>query len=81
MLLQEGILRFELSWTAVLYERKTVYDKEKKQTSKITGVYLGCITLEGFISKKSAIILASPIPDLEYGASKCLHGLSSDIRE
>lgn len=64
-----------------LYERKTVYDKEKKQAKKITGAYLGRITQEGFISKKSVIVPATPIPDLEYGASKCLHDLSSDIRE
>ena len=64
-----------------LYERKTVYDKEKKQAKKITGAYLGRITQDGFISKKSAIVPVTPIPDLEYGASKCLHDLSSDIRE
>ncbi len=38
LLLQEGILKFELSWTAV-------------------------------IAKKSAIVLAVPVADLEYGAS------------
>lgn len=64
-----------------LYERKTVYDKEKKQPRKITGVYLGRITKEGFIPKKNAIVSSTPKPDLEYGASKCLYDLSFDIRE
>lgn len=52
-----------------LYERSTVYDKERKQDWKITGGDLGRITEDGFIAKKSAIVPAVPVVDLEYGAS------------
>ena len=35
-----------------LYERKTVWDKDKKQPKKISGVYLGRITENGLLPPK-----------------------------
>ena len=63
-----------------LYERTTVYDKEKKRAKKISGAYLGRITENGLIPKNSCLVSAEPKPDVEYGASKLLFDMSGDIR-
>ena len=63
-----------------LYERTTVYDKEKKRAKKISGAYLGRITEEGLIPKNSCMVSVEPRPDVEYGASKLLFDMSCDIR-
>ena len=67
-----------------LYERKTVWDAEKKQPRKISGTYLGRITEDGLIPPKHKMVSAvSPkkISNREYGATRYLRSLGQDIAE
>ncbi len=67
-----------------LYERKTVWDKEKKQPKKISGTYLGRITENGLVPPKRKMVsneVATGIVDKQYGASAYLESLGIDIRD
>jgi len=67
-----------------LYERKTVWDKEKKQPRKISGAYLGRITEDGLVPPKKKLVsneVADGIVDKQYGASTYLESLGTDIKE
>ncbi len=66
-----------------LYERKTVWDKEKKQPKKISGAYLGRITEVGLVPPKKKLVsseVAVGIVDKQYGATSYLESLGVDIR-
>ena len=64
-----------------LYERKTVYDKEKKRARKISGTYLGKITEDGLVktAKRSAALPVEVGYPVEYGATELLELLGEDI--
>ena len=64
-----------------LYACKSVYDKEKKRSRKITGAYLGRITEEGLIPPKAKQTEAIKYTVKEYGASSIALGMASDIYE
>lgn len=67
-----------------LYERTNIWDKEKKQAKKISGNYLGRITPEGLISPDRKMVKKigpQEIPNKEFGASKYLMEIGSDILE
>ncbi len=67
-----------------LYERTTVWDKEKKQPRKISGAYLGKITEEGLVPPKKKLVskeAATGIVDKQYGATAYLESLGEDIKE
>ncbi len=65
-----------------LYERSTIWDKEKRQPRKISGKYIGKITPEGLIPAKRRSLNVKPgyISVLEYGASEYLLQISEDIK-
>lgn len=67
-----------------LYERTTVWDKEKKQPRKISGQYLGRITeKEGLVAPKKRLhseIAPESIPNKEYGASASLDQVGEKIK-
>ena len=64
-----------------LYECTSKYDPEKKRARKITGAYLGRITEDGLIppKKKQVSIAEEEITIKEYGASKTVADLGSDV--
>lgn len=65
-----------------LYERKTVWNKEKKRAQKISGNYLGRITPEGLLKPEKKLIkkiLPGEIPNKEFGASQYLLKNATDI--
>ena len=64
-----------------LYACTSKYDPEKKRAKKVTGKYLGRITEEGLIppKKKQVDIPEKEISIKEYGASKAISVLGSDI--
>lgn len=64
-----------------LYACKSVYDKEKKRSRKITGEYLGRITEEGLIPPKAKKAESNKYTVKEYGASSVTLGMASDIYE
>lgn len=67
-----------------LYERTTVWDKEKKMPKKISGAYLGRITEDGLIGpqkKLSPIVAAEDVANKEFGASDYLSKVGSDIAD
>ncbi len=68
-----------------LYERTTVWNKEKKQPQKISGKYLGRITEEkGLIGPQKRIveeIKPESIPNKEYGISAYLCQIGEDIQK
>ncbi len=67
-----------------LYERKTVWDKEKKQPKKISGAYLGRITEDGLVPPKRKLVsneMVTGIVDKQYGATSYLESLGADIRD
>lgn len=69
-----------------LYERTTVWDKEKKMPKKISGAYLGRITPEGLIEPKKKMtdivkVTEESVPNKEYGASEYLCNKGADIIE
>ena len=61
-----------------LYACKSVYDKEKKRSRKVTGAYLGRITEEGLIPPKEK---QTKYAVKECGASSVMLGMASDIHE
>ena len=67
-----------------LYERLSVYDKERKRKRKKSGRCLGAITEAGLSPSRNAaeIRLAdAEIENLEYGATALLFKLTSSMRE
>ena len=67
-----------------LYERKTVWDKDKKQPKKISGAYLGRITEDGLLPPKKEMVnkgALSHIVDKQYGSTAFLEQIGEDIRE
>ena len=64
-----------------LYACKSVYDKEKKRSRKITGEYLGRITEGGLIPPKEKQAATVKYTVKEYGASAVTLRLASDIYE
>ena len=64
-----------------LYACTSKYDPEKKRAKKITGEYLGRITEEGLIppKRKQVEICDKEVSIKEYGASKAVSELGSDI--
>ena len=67
-----------------LYERLSVYDKEKKKKRKKSGRCLGALTETGLTPSKRATplqpLLDGEIENLEYGATAFLLGLTSSMR-
>lgn len=67
-----------------LYERLSVYDKEKKQKRKKSGRCLGAITENGLVpSKRSSpqsSLSSDSIENREYGATAYLLALTSEMR-
>ena len=67
-----------------LYERLSVYDKEKKRKRKKSGRCLGAITEAGLSPSKRAAPLQplrdGEIENLEYGATAFLLGLTASMR-
>lgn len=80
---QKGTEIKENNGNFYLYERSTVWDKEKKQPRKISGKYLGKITPEGLIhaERRSLRIKPGCISVLECGASEYLLHISEDIQK
>ena len=64
-----------------LYACKSVYDKEKKRSRKVTGAYLGRITEEGLIPPKAKQTAEGKYTVKEYGASSVMLEMASDIHE
>jgi hypothetical protein len=62
-----------------LYACKSVYDKEKKRSRKVTGKYLGRITEEGLIPPKEKKDTANNYSVKEYGASSVLMEMGADL--
>ena len=65
-----------------LYACTSKYDPEKKRAKKITGEYLGRITEEGLIppkKRRTEGIEPQGISIKEYGASKALYEIGSDL--
>ena len=62
-----------------LYACKSVYDKEKKRSRKVTGKYLGRITEEGLIPPKEKKDTANNYSVKEYGASSVLMEMGTDL--
>lgn len=67
-----------------LYERLSVYDKEKKKKRKKSGRCLGALTETGLTPSKRATplqpLLDGEIENLEYGATAFLLGLTFSMR-
>ena len=67
-----------------LYERLSVYDRERKKKRKKSGRCLGAITEEGLKPSKRTSPLAAPdleMENREYGATVFLHSLAGSMRE
>ena len=66
-----------------LYEISSVWDKEKKRARKITKGYLGRITEEGFVPKKTKTPPLPPVnPTVKnYGEAIVAEGVGADILE
>ena len=68
-----------------LYERLSVYDREKKRKRKKSGKCLGAITESGLIPSKRMSPLngmdAGEIENLEYGATAFLLKLTASMRK
>ena len=62
-----------------LYEVSSAWDKEKKRAVKKTGKYLGRITEEGLIPPKKKDEAVHSVATKEYGASRIMSCLGSDI--
>jgi len=67
-----------------LYKRSTVYNKETGMAKKISGEYLGKITQDGLAPPKKRATEPGIKPEhkptlLEYGSSKYLRDISTDI--
>ena len=65
-----------------LYERKTVWDKDKKQPKKISGKYLGRITEEGLQPPKREMVKKNTLNKItvkEYGCSAYFEKIGADI--
>lgn len=62
-----------------LYACKSVYDKEKKKSKKITTEYLGRITEQGFIPRKEKEDKINCVSVKEYGASETIFNLGKHI--
>ena len=63
-----------------LYERLSVYDRERKKKRKKSGRCLGAITEEGLKPSKRTSPLAAPdleMENREYGATAFLHFLAA----
>ena len=66
-----------------LYERKTVWDKEKKRPKKISGAYLGRITENGLLPPGKEMVDKSALTDIvekQYGSTAYLEHIGEDIR-
>ncbi len=67
-----------------LYERLSVYDKEKKKKRKKSGRFLGTLTEKGLIPSRrhSSVqnISANEIENREYGATALLFSLTNEMR-
>ena len=64
-----------------LYACKSVYDKEKKRSRKVTGAYLGRITEEGLIPPKVKQETEEKYTVKEHGASSVLLSMGSELHE
>ena len=62
-----------------LYKISHKWDKEKKQSKKITGEYLGKITEEGIFKKNEQLTNIENTTIKEFGASKFISSKAQDI--
>lgn len=60
-----------------LYERKSIWDPQRKKAKKVSGAYLGRITENGLSAPKKR--LEDGVSVKEYGASAYLSDISGDI--
>lgn len=62
-----------------MYERKSVWDPKRAKAKKVTGAYVGKVTPDGIVSKKTRNTQNTPVFSVEYGAVSFLTGLSGDL--
>lgn len=69
----------EIRGNYYMYERKSAWDPKRKKAKKVTGAYVGKVTPEGVVPKKTRIEAGSPVFSVEFGATAFPAGLSADL--
>jgi transposase len=67
------------SCAKVEYKLKSKWDPKRRKAKKVSGDYVGKVTLNGIIPKKKRVDVAAPVFALEYGATEFVSALAGDV--